>query len=141
MEPSYDSTVSAGYRDVVLNMRITSKRAVHLRVDTHVCAPLARSVWMALSVCLSLSLCASLSLSLSRSLARSLVFAVRLRLQFLRFSLFLCLSLCLFSLFSLPLPPSALVSVRLPLLTDSNTCYGGGHRCVSCSSCCVISPR
>jgi len=37
MEPSYDSTVSAGYRDVVLNMRITSKRAVHLRVDTHVC--------------------------------------------------------------------------------------------------------
>ena len=33
----YDSAVSAGYRDVVLNLRLTSKKAAVRGVDGHVC--------------------------------------------------------------------------------------------------------
>eukprot|EP00282_Hemiselmis_andersenii_P006361 CAMPEP_0114125082 /NCGR_PEP_ID=MMETSP0043_2-20121206/9114_1 /TAXON_ID=464988 /ORGANISM="Hemiselmis andersenii, Strain CCMP644" /LENGTH=242 /DNA_ID=CAMNT_0001217991 /DNA_START=68 /DNA_END=793 /DNA_ORIENTATION=- len=37
LDKSYDSSLSAGYRDVALNVRIVSEEAIELALDTHVC--------------------------------------------------------------------------------------------------------
>jgi hypothetical protein len=37
LDPAYDSQLSAGYRDVALNLRIVTPETVEFGVDTHVC--------------------------------------------------------------------------------------------------------
>ena len=37
MDPNYDSSISAGYRDVALNLRIVNDETKDLGVETHVC--------------------------------------------------------------------------------------------------------
>ena len=37
MDPEYDSTESAGYRDVMLNLRIITEQSCNLGCETHVC--------------------------------------------------------------------------------------------------------
>jgi hypothetical protein len=37
LDPEYDSRVSAGYRDVAVNLRITNKLTLLLGLETHVC--------------------------------------------------------------------------------------------------------
>jgi len=37
LDPSYNSTESAGYRDVALNLRICNQQSAHMALDTHVC--------------------------------------------------------------------------------------------------------
>ena len=37
LDLSYDSSISAGYRDVALNLQIANKDSIELGVETHVC--------------------------------------------------------------------------------------------------------
>lgn len=37
MDPNYNSAVSAGYRDVVLNIRVSNEQTAALGIDGHVC--------------------------------------------------------------------------------------------------------
>ena len=37
IDPAYDSSLSAGYRDVVLNLRITNEATTASGIDGHVC--------------------------------------------------------------------------------------------------------
>ena len=37
MDPSFDSCLSAGYRDVVVNLRLVCAAAAGLGIDLHVC--------------------------------------------------------------------------------------------------------
>ncbi len=37
LDHSYDSSLSAGYRDVALNVRIATKDSIELGIETHVC--------------------------------------------------------------------------------------------------------
>ena len=37
LDPGYDAQISAGYRDVGLNLRIGGTMAMELGVETHVC--------------------------------------------------------------------------------------------------------
>ena len=37
LDPDYDTRLSAGYRDVALNLRLVGSEAVAMGLDTHVC--------------------------------------------------------------------------------------------------------
>ena len=37
MDPDYDGRASAGYRDVALNLQITTEESQRLGVDSHIC--------------------------------------------------------------------------------------------------------